>query len=536
MPIAHSSGMTILKPIYAHPPERVAATVDSTLITYGRLCADIDAMAHWLLGAGLEPGDRVTLHAQATANTSYWDWIMNLGAIRAGLVHSNGGMPPAVAASGAIGPYAAAVGALGTVSPKANPARKLAFTPQGSASARRADRDQGRMPARSMGWRRTPSACFRLRALPGSPRWSSGMPALFEARLKQVREIGDIAPDTVLLSLLGLATTTGLRYPIAAWQIGATVLLASFGGEKPDFAALTAASTFLATSPFRMQEILEACPRRTGPDARRACSNCSAGGVPPLLREEVLAHCCSTLRMSYGATEVGRVAAGPTTLVDRHPGAVGMVEPGITVEIVDPKGVRSLPARPGMVRMKSDFMVGSYAGQAAATGPRAPFRDGWFYPGDIGILYEDGLFAITGRTSETLNLSGAKLSPVVLEERLAKLPEVQDVCVVTHAARSRATCSRSPRSARPAPISLHCARRCARCCPGSSRSCSSPCPAFPATRWAGFRARRWRRTSPRKSSSAAEAGGARRRPGFSGRTGSGGGTRTPDTRIMIPLL
>ena len=418
--------MAILEPIYAHDRERIAARVGTTLITYGRLTADIDAMAHWLLGEGLNPGDRVTLHSQAVANTAYWDWIMHLGAIRAGLAQSTGGMPPAVAATGVIGPYAAAVGVLKGLAPNANPARQLAFAP--SSEAPLAEQLTIKDKRKLDGLENQSVRLLSTSGTTGRPKVVVWDAALFEARLKQVREIGDITPDTMLLVLLGLITTTGLRYPIAAWQLGATVLLSGFGNETCDFEDLTAASTFLATSPFRMQDVLTRAPGEW-PGRERRLIELFGGRVAPLLREEVLKRCCSTLRMSYGATEVGRVAAGETTLVDRHDGAVGMVEPGITVEIVDAKGAKRRAGEPGIVRMKSDFMVGGYAGQNA-TGPRATFRDGWFYPGDIGIVYEDGLFAITGRTSETLNLSGAKLSPLVLEERIAKLPEIQDVCVV----------------------------------------------------------------------------------------------------------
>jgi acyl-coenzyme A synthetase/AMP-(fatty) acid ligase len=122
------------------------------------------------------------------------------------------------------------------------------------------------------------------------------------------------------------------------------------------------------------------------------------------------------------------VAAGDTSTVDRHSGAVGFVEPGITVEIVDREGIPKTAGEVGIVRMKSSFMCDGYVGQAPRQGPQASLRDGWFYPGDFGIVFEDGLFAITGRVAETLNISGAKLSPVVLEERIAKLPEVSDVC------------------------------------------------------------------------------------------------------------
>ena len=251
--------MAILAPLYAHPRDRVAALVGVETIAYGRLCDDIDAMARWLLAGGLRPGDRVTLHSQAIANPAYWDWIMHLGALRAGLAQSTGPMPPAVAASGAIGPYAAAVGKLGGLGAGANPARRMKFVPQGSKPL--AERIE--LAGQSQPLDGLEAKALRLLSTSGTtgqPKVVVWDAELFEARLRQVREIGDLTPDTVLLTLLGLITTTGLRYPLAAWQIGATVLLKSFGGEASEFAPLAGASTSLATSPFRMREILALVP------------------------------------------------------------------------------------------------------------------------------------------------------------------------------------------------------------------------------------------------------------------------------------
>ncbi len=422
------SPMHILHPIYTHDRARIAVRAGQTLITYGRLCADIDAMAQWLFDQGLEPGDRVTLHPSHIGNTSYWDWIMQLGAIRAGLVNSTDGMPPKIAATGAIGPYAAAVGKLDTLSPNAAPARKLLFAPKGAEPLAEQVRLLGE-PRDLAGLEAKSVRLLSTSGTTGTPkvvRWDA---PLFAARLKQVRDIGDITPDTVLLTMLGLITTTGLRYPLAAWQIGATVLLASMGDEQPDFADLTASSTFLAASPFRMQELLTLVPGEwPGRDSRMI--ELFGGRVPPLMRNEILSRCCTDLRMSYGATEIGRVAAGDTSLVERDPGAVGLLEPGITLQIVDGQGNEQPAGQPGIVRLKSDFMCDSYIGIPPQTGPHAPFRNGWFYPGDIGVLHPDGLFAISGRLSETINLAGAKLSPALLEERLATLPEVLDICVM----------------------------------------------------------------------------------------------------------
>lgn len=421
--------MTILEPIFFQKRSRVAAGAGDTPITYGRLCDDIDSMAHWLLGThGLSPGDRVTLHVGNPGNPDYWDWIMHLGAIRAGLAQSTGGLPPAIAATGKLGPYAAAIGMVDKLGKGANPAKRIPFAPAASAPLARQIAIDDRQHNLE-GLEQHSSRLLSTSGTTGRPKVIRWDHTLFAGRLDQVRAIGDIGRDTVLLTLLGLITTTGLRYPLAAWQIGATVLLPSIGEEKTDMVGAADTCTFLATSPFRMQDFLRHVPGEWAGKETRLIE-LFGGRVPPLLREQCLSRCCSTLRMSYGATEVGRVAAGDTSLVDRNPGAVGMIEPGVTVEIVDPQGAPRPAGEPGIVRMKSAYMVDGYIGQPPVRGANTPFRDGWFYPGDIGILYEDGLFAITGRNSEAINISGAKLSPIVLEERLGELPEIQDVCVV----------------------------------------------------------------------------------------------------------
>jgi hypothetical protein len=107
-----NSKMPILDAIFAHDPGRPAALAGTARITFGRLCADVDSIAHWLFAQGLEPGERITIHPADLGNTGYWDWVMHLGALRAGLVHSTGPMPAAIEESGALGPYKAALGAV----------------------------------------------------------------------------------------------------------------------------------------------------------------------------------------------------------------------------------------------------------------------------------------------------------------------------------------------------------------------------------------------------------------------------------------
>jgi len=58
--------------------------------------------------------------------------------------------------------------------------------------------------------------------------------------------------------------------------------------------------------------------------------------------------------------------------------------------------------------------------------PDVGFRNGWFYPGDIGTVWPDGMVSLTGRSAEIINSGGAKISPAVVEERLLTLPGVTE--------------------------------------------------------------------------------------------------------------
>ena len=59
--------------------------------------------------------------------------------------------------------------------------------------------------------------------------------------------------------------------------------------------------------------------------------------------------------------------------------------------------------------------------------PTPAFRDGWFYPGDLGSLAPDGLLRIAGRADEVINLGGEKISPETLEEQVRLIHGVADV-------------------------------------------------------------------------------------------------------------
>ena len=108
-------------------------------------------------------------------------------------------------------------------------------------------------------------------------------------------------------------------------------------------------------------------------------------------------------------------------------GAVGFVTPGTTVQIVDRSGTVLRPGREGLLRIRSDYAVDGYLNSPEET--TQAFRDGWFYPGDIGALDEDELLVITGREQTTLNIGGDKINPEAIERVLAAFDGVREAGV-----------------------------------------------------------------------------------------------------------
>ncbi|MBV8167037.1 MAG: AMP-binding protein, partial [Alphaproteobacteria bacterium] len=141
------------------------------------------------------------------------------------------------------------------------------------------------------------------------------------------------------------------------------------------------------------------------------------------LRRDVTPH----LRINYGASETAQVTAGDAALCITDPSAAGYCLPWADVMVVDDQD-RPLPrGRDGVVRTRTAQMVSGYYRDEAAT--RRNFRDGWFYPGDVGMVTSDGLLRVLGRVEDRIVRDGVTISPLSIEEAIRGLPGVRDVAV-----------------------------------------------------------------------------------------------------------
>ena len=114
------------------------------------------------------------------------------------------------------------------------------------------------------------------------------------------------------------------------------------------------------------------------------------------------------------ATESYRIAMTPLNTPDDHRWHI--LEPTTVVELVDEFDQPVPIGQIGRLRVGTEGGPTSYLGDEEAT--KAFFRDGFFYPGDLAVRREDGRMALQGRTTDVINIHGAKIAPAPIEDRM----------------------------------------------------------------------------------------------------------------------
>ena len=124
------------------------------------------------------------------------------------------------------------------------------------------------------------------------------------------------------------------------------------------------------------------------------------------------------LRVFYGSTEAGSVAALAHEDIRRKPGSCGVVAPGVALRL----------SGEGELMVRSPMLFDGYYGDADATA--AAFDDGWYRTGDLADMDDEGYLRVVGRVRDVIRTGGETLSPTEVEAVLATHPAVADVAVV----------------------------------------------------------------------------------------------------------
>ena len=253
----------------------------------------------------------------------------------------------------------------------------------------------------------------------GMPRAAAYSAAALEYRTDGLRRYWSDGRAEV--NFMALSTTGGLHTAMANLRHGqAHRAVDRIDADTLRFAAAEGVQV-LCGSPQQMAHAIGVLDesRIALPDLEEVRMAGAAPGAALLRRiADVLA---VPVRTVYGSTEGGGVTMRMLT-ADDDLANVGPALPGFELEVVDEAGAPVPVGVEGSVRYRSPGQVAGYLLEDRVEA----FADGWFAPGDFGMLEPDGSLVLAGRSSEVLNIAGQKVNPAVVDALAAQFTGVLD--------------------------------------------------------------------------------------------------------------
>lgn len=154
----------------------------------------------------------------------------------------------------------------------------------------------------------------------------------------------------------------------------------------------------------------------------------SGSALAPEERLQIREKICPNFYEYYASTEGGGISV--LTPLDQlsYTDSVGRPAFGVEVSIVDEQHEPVANDTVGRIRYRSSGMAVGFYGDAEASAE--VFRDGWFYPGDLGSTNDDGYIFLKGRSKDMIIRGGINIYPQEIEAILTVHPAVQEAAVV----------------------------------------------------------------------------------------------------------
>jgi acyl-CoA synthetase (AMP-forming)/AMP-acid ligase II len=246
-----------------------------------------------------------------------------------------------------------------------------------------------------------PTRIVRTSGTTGAAKWLRFSRRLFAARVRSWFWCSDLERSSRYLLTLPLTSGGGYIHAIACLRMGAILMQETRAGAEP---AALASATHTTLLPLRLRQALDALPQGFVKPQNLTVASFGAA-MSEALRERAEARLATVLLDFYGCNEAGFISV----IRSRGASGIGAVISNAAVEAVDDAD-RPLPqGQAGRLRLRSESMPSGYVGDAETT--RRMFRDGWFYPGDVGILHGERHLQVLARDDELMNIGGGKLAP-----------------------------------------------------------------------------------------------------------------------------
>jgi malonyl-CoA/methylmalonyl-CoA synthetase len=406
---------------------------DGSGLSYRRFLELSARLAHVLVGAGVEPGDRVAVQVAKSPEAL----ALYVAAVRAGAVF----LPLNTAYTAAEVGYfvgdarpklivcdSAAGGSLAEIAEEAA-ASLLTLDADGSGSLMDAAADQsGAFPAVARGADDLGAILYTS----GTTGRSKGAMLSHDNLLSNALTLVDywrFSEDDVLLHALPIFHTHGLFV--------ATNVIAACGASmifQPGFKvdavldALPKATSMMGVPTFYTR--LLADERFTGELVSHM--RLFVSGSAPLLADthvDFEARTGHRILERYGMTETNMNTSNPYE-GERRAGTVGFALPGVSVRVCDPDSGEELPVGEiGVLEIKGPNVFKGYWQMPEKTA--AEFRDdGYFISGDLGFVDGDGYITIVGRGKDLIISGGYNIYPKEVELAIDAVEGVAESAVI----------------------------------------------------------------------------------------------------------
>jgi acyl-CoA synthetase (AMP-forming)/AMP-acid ligase II len=193
-----------------------------------------------------------------------------------------------------------------------------------------------------------------------------------------------------------------------------------------EIARQNATSLFLV--PTLIRRLLDLAPEDAAPFKRLRLLLSSGSALHPDERRAIRARLCGNFCEYYASTEGGGVSLLTPEDQEVHGDSVGRPVFGVDVEVVDDADRVVAAGETGRLRYRGPAVAQGFYGEAERD-PEA-FRDGWFYPGDLACMNEDGFVFLRGRRKDMIIRGGINIYPTDIEAALLAHPAIAEAAVV----------------------------------------------------------------------------------------------------------
>ena len=403
-------------------------------VSYAELETLVGAMAAWLRGQGLEPGDRVASWLPKTRLAA----LLPLAAPRAGLVHVP--INPLLKRA-QVAHILADSGARLLIT---QPARAETLLPGDLPADARLESEEAvlaadlpPLPPSSA----DPASLAAILYTSGSTGRPKGVMLshanLWLGAISVVHYLG-LMPEDRVLGVLPLSFDYGQNQLLSAWAAGARVIPLDYllPRDVTKAVARYGATTLAGVPPLWTQLLETDWPEEAITPLKRLTNS---GGALTLSMVRGLRGRFpgAALYAMYGLTEAFRSTWLDPGLIDAHPDAIGTAIPFAEVLVVRPDGREAAPGEPGELVHAGPLVAQGYWNDPDRTAQRfrpAPTfsRQGGtaVWSGDTVVRGGDGLLRFVGRDDEMIKSAGNRISPTEVEDAVLAGDEAAEAVAI----------------------------------------------------------------------------------------------------------